>query len=79
MNFPGRIAIARFTVASMAPMAFAEEANAPAIMNIQIMSRTLLLPAPLEKASILFSSVSPLLMSIAYTEAIRNADATGMA
>ena len=79
INLLGRIAVARFTVASMAPICLAVDANAPAITNIHIIIRILLLPAPLEKDSILFSKGVPLLMMIAYTDAIRKAEATGMA
>lgn len=55
MNMPasnrlsGNICNARFTVASMAPIAFADCANAPARMKIQIISRMFLSAAPSEK------------------------------
>ena len=79
MNFPGRIDIARFTVASMAPICFAVAAKAPAMAKIQIIRSTLLLPAPAEKVEIFSSRVLPLLIAIAYIVAIRNADDTGIA
>ena len=58
-NFPGSIFMAMFTVASMAPISFAVEANAPAITNIHIISSTFLLPAPSENVAILSSRVLP--------------------
>ena len=79
MNFPGRIDMAKFTVASMAPICFAVAAKAPAMAKIQIIRSTLLFPAPEENVEIFSSSVLPLLMAIAYIVAIRNADETGIA
>ena len=49
---------------STLPIAFAVVANAPAITNIQIISRTFLLPAPLENMFIL-SATAPFVISIA--------------
>ena len=63
-HFPGRTVSVRLTVASTLPIAFAVVANAPAITNIQIISRTFLLPAPLENMFIL-SATAPFVISIA--------------
>ena len=57
-NFPGRRVSVRLTVASTLPIALAVEAKAPAIMNIQIIRRTLLSPAPFEK-TFAFSATLP--------------------
>lgn len=64
ISFPGSTVSVRLTVASTLPMAFAVVAKAPAITNIQIISRTFLLPAPPEKMSILFAT-GPFVISIA--------------
>ena len=61
-SLPGRSRIARFTVASIAPISFAVLANAPAITNIHIIRRTFLLPAPCEKMETFSSNELPLLM-----------------
>ena len=53
MNFPGNILKVRLTVASTLPIDLAVEAKAPAMMNIQIIKSTFLLPAPAEKVPIL--------------------------
>ena len=73
---PGITRRVRFTVASMAPMSCAVCANAPASMNIQTIRRMRGLPAPSEKRSMRFLS-GPLDITTAYTDASRNADATG--
>ena len=52
MSFPGRILSVRFTVASTLPIALAEAAKAPAMMKIQIISRTFLSLAPDENTPI---------------------------
>ncbi len=65
INLPGSMDIARLTVASIAPISFAVAANAPAIAKIQIISKTLLFPAPAENVEIFSSTVLPLLIVIA--------------
>ena len=60
----GKMWSVRFTVASTAPMLFADEANAPARRNIHIISIMLLFPAPLENVSTLLFRV-PLVVATA--------------
>ena len=78
ISFPGRICRAMLTVASIAPISLAVAAKAPARTNIHIISITLLFPAPLENVSIFFSRLLSLVMSIAYTDATRNAADIGI-
>ena len=73
---PGMTRRVRLTVASMDPMSLAVCANAPARMNIQTIRRTLELPAPSENSSRRLRK-GPREMITAYTDASRNADATG--
>ena len=76
MRLPGSSLSVRFTVASMAPICLAVAANAPAMMNIHIIISMFLLAAPCENVFILSSRDFPLLMTIAYIEAIMNAEKT---
>ena len=46
IRFPGRMRSVMLTVASIAPIAFAVDANAPARINIHIIRSTFLFPAP---------------------------------
>ena len=78
MRSPGRMRRARLTVASIAPIDSAVDANAPARTNIHIIRSTFLLPAPSENIAIRCSMVLPLQMAIAYTDAIRNAAEIGI-
>ena len=50
-RFCGRIDIAKLTVASTAPIAFAVWANAPAMMKIKTINMMLLLAAPRQNCS----------------------------
>ena len=76
-SLPGSNCRVMFTVASIAPISFAVVANAPARMNIQIIRRTFLCPAPCENMFIL-SSIFPLAQKASeYAEATRNAAAIG--
>ena len=77
-NRPGSRFRVRFTTASIAPIDFAVEANAPASMNIHIIRSTFLSPAPAENASTRFSNDSPLVVRIAQNEARRKAELTGI-
>jgi hypothetical protein len=64
------------TVESIAPMSFADCANAPANRNIHIISMMFVFPAPLENISIRFAML-PLVVIMEYTDAIRNATVMG--
>ena len=75
-SFPGSIIRVRLTVASIAPISFAVPANAPARMKIQSIISTFGCPAPFENMAIRLS-ILPLVIIMAYTEAMRKADATG--
>ena len=61
----GRMDRARFTVASMLPISFADLAKAPASMNIHIMSIMFFCPAPRLNVSIRFSNDIPREMAMA--------------
>ena len=75
-NFGGTMASVRLTVDSTLPMALAEEAKAPASMNIQTIRRMFLSPAPFEKMP-MRSAILPLEMMTEYAEATRKATVTG--
>ncbi len=61
----GSIVSIRLTVASMAPIALADDANEPARINIQSISIILLVLAPLLKVSMRVASVSFLVVAMA--------------
>ena len=69
-NIPGRSRYSgitlkvKLTVASIAPISFADCANAPASRKIQTISKMLELPAPLEKISMRFA-ILPFVISMA--------------
>ena len=67
----------RFTVASMAPIVLAVCANAPARMNIHIISMIFLLAAPIENCRMRSLRLSPLVVAMAYAEAVMNATVMG--
>ena len=68
---------ARFTVASMHPISFADFANAPASTNIHIMSMMFFCPAPRLNVSTHFSNVMPRDMAMAYMLESMNATVIG--
>ena len=68
----------RLTVASMAPISFANEANAPASINIHIIYRIFVLAAPCENIFILSFRGSLLVIMTAQIEAIINATEIGI-
>ena len=67
-----------FTVASIAPIAFAVWANAPARIKINTISMMFVLAAPLQNCSILLFSLPPLEMTIATTEDMQKATVIGI-
>ena len=77
-RFPGSMDIARFTVASTAPIALAVWAKAPANMKIRTMSIMLLLAAPRQNCSMRLDSFPPLDMAIATTEEMTKATVIGI-
>ena len=77
-RFPGRIDIARLTVASTAPIALAVWANAPARIKISTISMILLLAAPRQNCSIRLDSFPPLDMAIATTDDMTKATVIGI-
>jgi hypothetical protein len=58
------------TVASTAPIAFAEDANAPARIKIHTISSIFLCPAPLENSVIRSDSLIPLVRRIAIIDMV---------
>ena len=64
-RFSGSSQRVRLTVASMAPIAFADWANAPARMNIQIISMILVLAAPDEYCRMRSFRLNPLVVATA--------------
>ena len=77
-RLPGRIDIARFTVASTAPIALAVWAKAPANIKIRTISIILLLAAPRQNCSIRLDSFPPLDMAMATTDEITKATVIGI-
>ncbi len=77
-KLPGRMDIARLTVASTAPIAFAVWAKAPARMKINTISIILLLAAPRQNCSIRLLSFPPLDMAMATTEETTKATVIGI-
>ena len=73
----GRICSVRFTVASMAPIALADWAKAPAKIKIQIISKIFLSPAPPEKRDTRLFSERPRVMAMATTEEMTKATVIG--
>ena len=77
-RLPGRMDIARFTVASTAPIALAVCANAPARMKINTISMILLLAAPRQNCSIRLLNLPPLEIAIATIEEMTKATVIGI-
>ena len=77
-RLPGRMDMAKFTVASTAPIALAVWAKAPARMKINTISMILLLAAPRQNCSIRLLSLPPLEMAMATTEAMTKATVIGI-
>jgi hypothetical protein len=69
-NCVGNMAKVRLTVASTAPIAFAEDANAPARIKIHTISSIFLCPAPLENSVIRSDSLIPLVRRIAIIDMV---------
>ena len=70
--------IARFTVASTAPIALAVCAKAPARMKINTISMILLLAAPRQNCSIRLLNLPPLEIAIATIEEMTKATVIGI-
>ena len=77
-RLPGRMDIARFTVASTAPIALAVCAKAPARMKINTISMILLLAAPRQNCSIRLLNLPPLEIAIATIEEMTKATVIGI-
>ena len=77
-RLPGRMDIARFTVASTAPIALAVWAKAPARMKINTISMILLLAAPRQNCSIRLLNLPPLEIAIATIEEMTKATVIGI-
>ena len=74
----GKMCSVMLTVASIAPISFADWAKAPARMNIHIISMMFLLAAPAEYRLMRSSMLRPLDVSTAYIEDTRNATVIGI-
>ena len=75
----GKILIVNLTVASIAPISFANDANAPARMNIHIIYRIFGYPAERENVSILSANEPPFrYMTTLHIDAVSNATETGI-
>ena len=77
-RLPGRMDIARFTVASTAPIALAVCAKAPARMKINTISMILLLAAPRQNCSMRLLNLPPLEIAIATIEEMTKATVIGI-
>ena len=77
-NWRGRYLRVAVTVASMAPISLASDANAPARMKIHIMYMMFDVPAAREKVSRRLASGLPRSITTAHTDAVMNATDSGM-
>ncbi len=77
-RFSGRMAIARLTVASTAPISLAVWAKAPARMKIKTISMMLLLAAPRQNCSMRWLRLPPFDPAMATTEASTKATVMGI-